>query len=122
MKGAFLLWLPLLEPLGASVTTFTEQLVNSMLESLKDTSMDYALDNLKASSVISVLASSCPAPTQEEKEFNKALVSWVKQLTRDSTMLKFGKAAPTELGNEAFDIEYVAKQCIYSPNEWYCFL
>ena len=117
MKGAFLLWLPLLEPLDASVPGFAEQLIGSMLEILKTTFMDYALDELKSSSAVSFLASSLSAP--EDREFNKALVAWIKQFTGTSPAHKFGRATSTESRNLMLDIDSLAKKCIFSPNEWY---
>ncbi|KAF8425125.1 Las1-like-domain-containing protein [Tirmania nivea] len=116
MKGAFLLWLPLLEPLDASVPGFAEQLIGSMLEILKTTSMDYALDELKSSSAVPFLASSPPAP--EEREFSKALVAWIKKFTGTSPERTFGRSMSVESGNATLDIDSLAKQCIFSPNEW----
>jgi len=117
MKGAFLLWLPLLEPLDAPAPGFAEQLIDSMLEILKTTSMDYALDELKCSSAVPFLASSPPVP--EDKEFNKALTAWIKQLTGTSPAHRFGRTTPTESGGATLDVDSLAKQCIFSPNEWY---
>ena len=117
MKGAFLLWLPLLEPLDASAPSFAEQLIGSILEILRATYMNYALDELKSSSAVPFLVLSPPIP--EDREFNKALVAWIKQFTGTSPAHKFGRTTPTESGDATLDIDSLAKQCIFSPNEWY---
>ncbi|RPB23768.1 Las1-domain-containing protein [Terfezia boudieri ATCC MYA-4762] len=114
MKGAFLLWLPLLEPLDVSAPNFAEQLISSMLEIL--TPMDYALDELKSGSTVPFLASSPPVP--KDREFNKALVAWIKHFTGASTSCKFGRTTSPETGVATLDIDNFAKQCIFRPNKW----
>ncbi|KAF8438233.1 Las1-like-domain-containing protein [Terfezia claveryi] len=116
MKGAFLLWLPLLEPLDASAPSFAEQLIGSMLEILKTIPMDYALDELKSGSTVPFLASS--PPVLEDRGFNKALVAWIKQFTGASTACKFGRTTSPETGDATLDVDSLAKQCIFKPNEW----
>jgi len=117
MKGAFLLWLPLLRPLDASVPGFAEQLLGSMLDILKATPMGYALDESKSASIAPLLSSLLPIP--EDREFNKALVAWIKEFTGTTPAHKFGRTTSIEAGNATLDIDSLAKQCIFSPNEWY---
>ena len=119
MKGAFLLWLPLIGPLDASLPNFTEQLINSILELLKSTSNDYSLNNLKSTSTLPLLASSSNLNSiAEDKQFNKALVAWVKQLTNNSSNLRFVNRNSVNSGNGTY-VDSLAKQCILAPNEWY---
>lgn len=120
MKGAFSLWLPLLERLDSSIPTFAEQLVMTMLENIKSPSMGAALQELKYSASVSSLEPQTPFPQHVEgTELNKALVAWIKQFTGNSPDAKFGKTAPVASGNSTLDIETVARRCFFSPNKWY---
>lgn len=120
MKGAFSLWLPLLEQLDSAIPTFAEQLVISMLESIKLPSMSAVLQELNCSVSVPCLGPPTPPPQpSKDTELNKALVAWIKQLTGNSPDAKFGKTASVSSGNTSLDIEIVARKCFFSPNKWY---
>ena len=119
MKGAFALWLPLLESLDASIPTFTEQLVGSIFDIFKSTPTDSPVNQLRSTSAISLLASSATSgPTPENKEFNKALLAWVKFWTSNTPAVKFGKPTSEDTSIATLDVESLVKQCIFNPNEW----
>ena len=117
MKGAYILWLPLLEPLNIAVEGFIEHLISSVLDILKAATLDTTFSEENSIAWPPVLSSPTPALAPEDKEFNRALVAWVKQLTGKHSIHKLSKAGP--IGNASFDLDSVAKQCIFCPNEWY---
>lgn len=110
MKGAFLLWLPLLEPLDIAIPGFMEQLISSILEILK-TGTPGPIIHEENSIALN------PIPGPEEKELNRALTAWTKQLVGQYSIHRLGKTGAT--GNITFDLHGVAKQCIFYPNAWY---
>ncbi|KAF8475672.1 Las1-like-domain-containing protein [Kalaharituber pfeilii] len=117
MKGAFLLWLPLLEPLDIAVPDFTEQLIASMLEILKCASFDQSLNTLKSSSTISVQSpSSAPGQNLVDREFNRAILAWIKHLTSSSSRL--GNNISLTNDEDKPYLNWLAKECLLNPNEW----
>ena len=115
MRGAFLLWDPLLEYLDTLVSNFANQLIGSMLEILQSTPSNSLLNQIKANSSIALLASSSSSPSMEghiDRELHKALLAWVIHLTGNPPTVKFGN-------NGTLDLDSLATQCIYDPNEWY---
>ena len=116
MKGAFSLWLPLLERLDSAVPAFSEQLVTSMLESIKSPPIGVDLQELMCSTYLDPPTSS--PQSAEDIELNKALVAWIKQFTGNSPDARFGETAPAASGNTTLNIEAVARKCFLSPNKW----
>ena len=122
MKGAILLWTPLLDALDAAVPEFGNTLLLAMLESLKKK----------------------PAPTttrqEGEEEFaTEAVMAWLVHLTTTTTTTttttgsnnatKKKKKSGGGGGGGGFgtnpdspiDLDGLAKQCVLYPSEWYAF-
>ena len=93
MKGAILLWTPLLDALDADVPEFGNTLLLAMLEGLKHVA----------------------AAATQRREFAEAVMAWLVHLTASNTNAKSGFGTNPDA---PVDLDGLAKQCVLCPSEW----
>ncbi|KAG0125863.1 Las1-like-domain-containing protein [Tuber indicum] len=92
MKGAILLWTPLLDALDAAVLGFGNSLLLAMLESLKRV-----------------------AAGGQQCEFAEAVMAWLVHLTTSNAKAKSGFGRNPDA---PVDLDGLAKQCVLYPSKW----
>ncbi|PWW79493.1 Las1-domain-containing protein [Tuber magnatum] len=93
MKGAIILWTPLLDALDAAVPEFGNTLLLAMLECLKH--------------VATAASQQC--------EFAEAVVAWLMHLTASNVNVKGGFGRNLDA---PADLDELAKQCVLYPSKW----
>ncbi|CUS09724.1 unnamed protein product [Tuber aestivum] len=94
MKGAILLWTPLLDALDAAVPEFGDALLLAMLESLKHVTA---------------------GATSQQLEFAEAVMAWLVHLTTSNADAKSGFGRDPDA---PVDLAGLAKQCVLYPSKW----
>lgn len=103
MNGAIYLWLPLLESLDASVGSFADSLLTSMLDVFK-----YPEEPLIA------LPTGPSTVDGYSSEFTEAILTWLQHLTSSNPKMRFGRNSSSPV-----DYDELAKQCVLRPTEWF---
>lgn len=100
MDGALKLWSPLLRALDTGLDGFVNALLEAMVEIWRERTGGDGLVNGESGERNKVEAN---------KEYNAALVFWVKH---------FASGEFTRGGASAIDVQELAKECVMAPNEW----